>query len=255
MDEEKQSSPAEEVLDTSTVEAEESDDTELEDMLDDDFTSDTSDDDDSEDEDTEETEEESTEVVEEASETKEEEETEVTEEDTNSDDTRERAKQAWLEREAKRKAKLTSEQREYVNEEGLNDDQKVIRQLQVDAYNNKVASNTKDLESGIEKALTSIELFKTGTPAIKQKMLDAVDTFERLHVVKNEIGDPIEVTGDVYEYLANEAKSIEALIAEGARKQAKDIGQTKSKAMPKPTAKPTAKEVDKDIDDFDKAWE
>jgi len=254
MDEETQSNPAEEVLDTSTVVAEESDDTELEDMLDDDLESET-DDDDSEEEEAEETEEESTEVVEEASETKEEEETEVTEENTDSDDTRERAKQAWLEREAKRKAKLTNDQREYVNEEGLNDDQKVIRQLQVDAYNNKVSNNTKDLESGIEKALTSIELFKTGTPAIKQKLLDAVDTFERLHVVKNEIGDPIEVTGDVYEYLANEAKSIESLIAEGARKQAKDLGQTKSKAMPKPTAKPSAKEVDKDIDDFDKGWE
>jgi hypothetical protein len=244
----------EEVVDTSTNEETQDteDSTDLEDMeisFDDVEDDETEESEDGEDETTDtepaETEEESTEDVEpEAEEAQEDEEPEDSKKHN-----AEMAARRIAERQAREKAKADQQQRFLEEAEDAKD--LALRQLQVDAYNNRVDKHKNNLENGIEKAIASIDLFRTGTPEVKEALADSLEKFERMYVQYDTNGDPINVTGDVYEYLQTEADSIRRLINTGARGQSKAKEKAKARTETLPTRAPKEPKVDPDLQAFD----
>lgn len=161
----------------------------------------------------------------------------------------EMAKKRIAEREAREKAKRDA-QDEYINE-ATDPHEIALRQLQVDAYNNRIQMNTNSLQNAIDKSTAHIDLFKTGTPEVKEALYEAADDFERMFVVRDKNGDPVEINGDLFEYLQNKAETIRKLTGAGARenKQAKE--QAKARTMPTPTRAPKKPKGDPDLEGFD----
>lgn len=169
---------------------------------------------------------------------------------TTSEEEKSPARIAWEQREARRQALKQQQQQEYL-ESAEDEKDLALRQLQIEAYNNRVQSNINKLQNGIEKAVASIDLFRTGTPEQKEQLLREVDKFEALYVTKDQNGDPIEVRGDILQYLQNEAEFIRKLTGVGARQQAKDKSKTKAKTLTAPASKPKETPRDPEIDAFD----
>jgi hypothetical protein len=236
----------EEALDT---EAElENDDTSFEDSSDDDDTE--------ESEETKEGSEESTE--EESEESAEDEDKEAKGDRTDPEAERKRqndemAKKRIAEREAREKAKREAQDK-YLGEAENNHDL-ALRQLQVDAYNNRVLTNQNTLQNGLDKAVAHIDLFKTGTPEVKEALLEAVDEFEAFYVTKDRNGEPVEVKRDLFEFLQSKAESIRKLTGVGARTAKHDKDKTKSRTLTPPTRTPKQAKSDPDIDSFDEEAE
>jgi len=134
-----------------------------------------------------------------------------------------------------------------------------FRQLQIDSYNNKVEGNQNWLQNGIDKAVASVDLFKSGTQLQKEALADSLDTFEALYVRKDQNGDPIEVlvdphTGvkaDVHAYLQREAARIKLLTQEGAKTQDKAKTNQKSRTLAPPSKAPKKAKSDPGLDAFD----
>jgi hypothetical protein len=199
-------------------------------------------------EDTEESEpEEESEETEEASEEPEEE--ALQEEESNEEVTTSKEEQKTQERE--------QSQQEYL--QGAEDDtQLAVRQLQIDAYNNRVTFNRDKLESGIDRAMANIPELTKGAPEVKQELLRALDDYEKMNVKYDQNGDPVNVEGDVYQYLTERADSIRRLTGVGARQSAKDKSNAKSRTFTPPSKTPKQPKVDAELDAFDeevnKGW-
>jgi len=226
----------------------EGDDTSFEDMDDDE--TDESDDDEDESQDTE--------PVEPEEESEEDEQPEVAEEPkeedtTSQEDTKkhnaEMAARRIAEKQAREQAKAV-QQREYL-EQAEDDRDLALRQLQVDAYNNRVESMRNKLDSGIERAVASIDLFRDGSQEVKEELARRLEDFEAKHVQYDQNGDPVSVTADVYEYLQIEADSIKRLLNTGARNQTKAKSKAKARTETLPTRAPKEKAVDPDLAAFD----
>lgn len=160
------------------------------------------------------------------------------------------ARIAFQEREAKRRAEKAQSQAEYLD--GAEDDRDLaLRQLQIDAYNNRIESNTNKLQGGLNDAVRDIDLFKTGTPEQKAKLYEELDKFEALYVKKDQNGDPIEVSGDVYQYLVKEAETIKRLAGIGARQQKTDKANQKARTLTPPAKTPKAPAKDPMLEAFD----
>lgn len=245
----------EEAVDTSTNEDTSTEDsTDLEDMeisfndVDDDEEAE-----DSEDE-TGDTEPTDTEEDSEEDETEEEPVEESKEEDTTSKEERQRqnteaAARRVAEKQARERAK-EEQQQKYLEDAEDNRDL-ALRQLQIDAYNNKVDRNRNMLDSGIEKAVASIDLFRTGTPEIKEELARRLEDFEAKNVTYDSNGDPIQVKGDVYEYLQTEADSLQRILQSGARTQTKAKEKAKARTETIPSRAPKESKVDPDLQAFD----
>jgi hypothetical protein len=168
----------------------------------------------------------------------------------------EQARKRIADRESRAKAKEEAQQK-YLDDAEDNRDL-ALRQLQIDAYNNKIESNTNKLQNGIDKALANIDLFNKGTPAVQNRLLRAVDQFELNNVVKDDNGDPIEVKGDIYQYLQEEAESIKELLGDGARQQEKSKQTQQSRTLTTPVKSPPKPKKDPMLDGFDeevaKGW-
>jgi len=126
-----------------------------------------------------------------------------------------------------------------------------VRQLQVDAYNNLVEKNVNKLENDMQKAVSSIELFQKGSPEVKEELLRRADDFEQKYVVYDKNGDPTDVNGSLYEYLQNEADSIQRILNTGARNQSKAKDRAKSRTETLPSRAPKEPKVDPDLVAFD----
>lgn len=172
---------------------------------------------------------------------------------TSEEQQRKAAKEAFDRREAARIAKEKAKQE--AQDKYLNDAEDArdlaFRQLQVDAYNNRVLTNSNTLQNGIDKAIAHIDLFKTGTPEEKDELANALDDFERMYITRDQNGDPVEVRGDVFEFLATKAESIRRLTGVGARTAKQDKVKTKSRTLAPPTRAPKQKKSDPEIDGFD----
>ncbi len=159
------------------------------------------------------------------------------------------AQKRIAEKQAKDEAKR-QEQAEYL--QAAEDDQQLaVRQLQVDAYNNRVEFNQSKLESGIERAVANIDLLSKGAPEVKAELLRSVDDFERLYVKYDANGDPVQVTGDVYQYLTERADSIRRLTDVGARQSTKDRNNAKTRTITTPSKTPKESKVDPDLAAFE----
>lgn len=153
------------------------------------------------------------------------------------------------EKQAREQAKA-AQQREYL-EQAEDDRDLALRQLQVDAYNNRVESMRNKLDSGIERAVASIDLFRDGSQEVKEELARRLEDFEAKHVQYDQNGDPVSVTADVYEYLQIEADSIKRLLNTGARNQTKAKSKAKARTETLPTRAPKEKAVDPDLAAFD----
>ncbi len=165
------------------------------------------------------------------------------------------AQKRIAEKQLKEQAKAKA-QSEYLDA-AEDDQQAAVRQLQIDAYNNRVDFNTSKLQSGIERSLANIDLFTKGAPEVKQELLRAVDDYERLYVKYDQNGDPVKVEGDVYQYLTERADSIRRLTDVGARQSVKNRNNAKTRTITTPSKTPKESKSDPDLDAFDeeaKSW-
>jgi hypothetical protein len=153
------------------------------------------------------------------------------------------------EKQAREQAKQAQQQK-YLEEAEDNKDL-ALRQLQVDAYNNRVEKHKNNLENGIEKAVSSIDLFQSGSPEVKEILAQRLEDFERIYVEYDSNGDPVNVKGDVYEYLTKEADSIRKILNSGARSQVKAKDKAKARTDTLPTRAPKEPKVDPDLAAFD----
>lgn len=161
----------------------------------------------------------------------------------------EMARQRIAEREARERAKLEAQQ-EYLQSA---EDEKdlALKQLQIDAYNNRVETNTNKLQLGIDRAVATIDLFTKGSPEVQEELANSLDDFERMYVQRDRNGDPIAVNGDVYQYLQAKAESIKRIQALGARQEAKAKSETKARTITPPVKTPKEPKVDPMIAAFD----
>ena len=161
----------------------------------------------------------------------------------------ENARKRIAERQQREDAKNNAQQ-EYLDE--ADDDKDLaLRQLQVDAYNNKIESNTNKLQNGIDRSLANIDIFRDGTTEEKEELARRLEDFEGRYVKYDQNGDPVEVKADVYQYLQKEADSIRRLTSVGARKQAKDKGKVTARTTTAPSRTPKPAAKDPEMDAFD----
>ena len=169
-------------------------------------------------------------------------------------DPKELARQAY---EARQQARQEREaQMSKMAEEHLQaaEDEKdlALRQLQIDAYTNKVNSNTDRLTNQYEKALNSIQAFQNPTPEVKEFLDSAVDEFEARFVQIDELGNPVNVNGDLYAFLQTKAGLVEKLTQLGARKEKVSSAKEKANATPTPSAPAKESKVDPALEAFEK---
>lgn len=202
----------------------------------------------SDDEDTkEETEDESNEESE--AEAEEQPEAEPSDEDKQKAFNREMAQKRIQEKEQRGQG-IKAEQAKYL-EEAEDPRDEALRQLQIDAYDNRVESNTNKLTNGYERAVKDFDVLRSDDPVIKAEIDRAIDDFEALHVKLDAYGNPTQVSGDLYTYLQTKADSITKLSGLGARKQVTDKTREKSKTSITPSRAPREPKKDADLDAFD----
>lgn len=148
-----------------------------------------------------------------------------------------------------RDADIKQKQQSYVAE--AEDDQSLaLRQLQVDAYNNKVENNTNKLQNGYERAVKDFPILSDTTPEIKAEIDAAIDAFQALHVKVDSYGNPSEVTGDLYKYLQSKSDSIQRLTQIGARNQVTNKAKEKSRTLITPNRTPKEAKKDPQMEAF-----
>lgn len=256
-----------ESVDTSTnEEAPDTDDVALEDMeISDDDVEDTEESDESEDES-------------QASDDSDDTEEESAEDDTSEDDSQEseadeeaerkrEARERYEQRQAERAARLQEKQvqqaqenvrlEQYLKEAEGDDAELAVRQAEVDRLllqRERVAMNEERLQIGVEKAIASIDLFRTGSPEVKAELTNAVDDFIAMHVELNQNGDPVAINGDITAFLQRKADSIRRIQGVGVRQAVKDKQATKARTVTVPSRTPKEPKVDDDLKDFDDGW-
>lgn len=252
-----QSTESAEVVETAEVE---DNDTELEDMevsseeleqLDESDSANDSDDDEESDTESEPKEEDDEDEPAEESDEVEEPEEQLSDEDKQKALNREYAERRLREK-AEREATIKQQQQEYVAEADPDDPRDMaVRQLQIDAYNNKVESNTNKLTNSYERAIKDFDILNSNSPEIRAELDAALDAFQAMNVTIDAYGNPTEVRGDLYEFLQTKADSIKNLTSIGARNQDKSKGKEKSKVLTTPNRAPKESKKDADIEAFD----
>lgn len=195
---------------------------------------------------TEETKEEAEETTEESTDTKEESEADETEsEQAQEPDQKEIARQAYLQRQAEkaqREAAQAKAQQEYLDN-AADEQELALRQLQVDAYNNRVSTNSDRIATQWEKA-QNIPFYQSQSPEVQEVLNDALDEFESRYVRFDNLGNPVEVKGNLYEFLSAKAEKFERLTQIGARNE--KVAKAKQNAAITPPPASSPKEPKKD---------
>lgn len=156
------------------------------------------------------------------------------------------------------KAKEDVRIEQYLKEAQGNEVELEYRQAQVEKHlmqRERVALNQEKLGMAVDRAVGSIDLFKNGTPEVKEALGEAIDDFINMNVVTDDYGNPLEVKGDLYTYLQKKADSIRKLQGVGVRQANKDRANTKARTMSAPSQKPREPKKDADVSDFDSYFE
>jgi hypothetical protein len=127
----------------------------------------------------------------------------------------------------------------------------VLRQLQVDAYNNKVEGNSNKLTNAYEKAVKDFNILNSSDPNIKAEVDAALDAFQAQHVTIDAYGNPIDVRGDLYETLKNKSESITRLTGIREKQQKDSKNKEKSKTITTPSKAPREPKVDPELAAFE----
>lgn len=172
----------------------------------------------------------------------------------------EMAKARIAERDA-RQAKVEAEKKledatieRYLRDAGDDAAELEKRQLSVKAYRvqqEAIRVNEDKLEAGIQRAVAQIPLFAKGSKAVQEELASSLDDFERMYVRKDEQGRPVEVLGNVFDFLQNKASSIERIRSDGATRQGKSKSKQKSKTITPPTRAPKKPKEDAVMAGFD----
>lgn len=165
-------------------------------------------------------------------------------------DAKELARQAYQQRQREREerqAKVAQAQQEHL-EQAQDEQDLALRQLQIDAYTNKVENNANRLQNGYDKAVNELEIFRDPTPEVKAVLDDALDEFESRFVQFDNLGNPVQVGGDIYQFLSNKADRISKLVQVGARNEKAGIAKQKSAVTPPPSTSPKKTKADPILD-------
>src|SRR6185369_13799006 len=130
-------------------------------------------------------------------ESSEEEEPELSDEEKQKAFNKEMAERRILEK--KQREQTQKEQQQEYLAEAEDDKELVIRQLQVDAYNNKVEGNTNKLTNSYEKAIKDFDILNSDDPVVKAEVDSAIDAFQAQYVTVDDFGNPIDVRSDFYQ--------------------------------------------------------
>jgi hypothetical protein len=163
---------------------------------------------------------------------------------------RQAEKQLKEERQKQEKANLDR----YLQEAGDDEFELNRRQLEVSAHllkQEQVSLVNEKLKVGVDRAIADIDLFKTGTPEMKEEMAKSLEDFERMYVRKDDQGNFVQVDADVYQYLQDKAESLKRIAGIGARQQVKQKANEKARTVTRPVMTPKPPKADPDIDGFD----
>lgn len=149
-----------------------------------------------------------------------------------------------------REASLKEDQAAYL-EKAEDDKDLALRQLQVDAYNNRVDNVSNKLTNGYERALKDFDILSSTDPDVQAEVNQAIDAFQAMYVTVDQHGNPTEVRADFYAFLQSKADSIRKLTGIGARQQVMSKGKEKSKTLTVPSRAPKEPKSDPDVDAFD----
>jgi len=164
------------------------------------------------------------------------------------------AKNAKAEAEAVRRETEEANIERYLQEAGDDEAEKKAREADVRSWRltqKEIALNESTLQTTLQQAVASIDLFTTGTPAVKERLLRAIDQFEANNIVTDKKGRPVEIKGNLMQHLQQEADSIRELLGDGARAQDKAKTNQKSRTMTPPAKPPKKAKVDPDLEAFD----
>lgn len=146
---------------------------------------------------------------------------------------------------------------QYLKEAEGDEAELTIRQAEVERLllqREKVTMNEERLRLGIDRAIGSIDLFRTGSPEVKEELTNAVDDFIAMHVQLDNNGNPVAINGDISEFLQKKADSIRRIQGVGVRQAVKDKQATKARTVTVPSRTPKEPKVDSDLKDFDDGW-
>lgn len=149
-----------------------------------------------------------------------------------------------------REQNIQERQQEYVAQ-AEDDRDLAVRQLQIDAYNNKVEANTNKLTNGYERAIKDFSILGSDDPAIKAEVDAAIDAFQAQYVSVDDFGNASEIRGDLYQHLQSKADSISRLVGIHETNKAASKAKEKSKVFTPPSKAPKTPKSDPDLDAFD----
>lgn len=130
-----------------------------------------------------------------------------------------------------------------------------LRQLQIDAYENRVERFTNTLTNSYERAVADFEVLRDPNPVIQNRINRAIDAFQAQSVAMDSYGNPTAVSGDLYTYLQEEADTISQLSGIRNQQLKEDKGKQRTKAVTTPRRAPSEPKEDPDIAAFNaEAW-
>jgi hypothetical protein len=147
--------------------------------------------------------------------------------------------------------RVKATQQEYLDGAGDDPDESFKRHTEVEVYNSRVERNENALVTASDRAFAEFPILNSKNPVIRERVGRALNAFQAENVNINKLGDPIEVKGDLYEYLKEEAESIAALTGIGAREQIKDKDKEKRKTFIRPSRAPRKAKSNPMQDGFD----
>lgn len=182
-------------------------------------------------------------------------------EETNPEEARKAAaREAYHQRQAaraKQEAQLAAAQAQELAEfaEAVNGDQEQIafKQQQQAFYQTTISTNVDRLSAQVDQART-IPIFQDMTPARERAFNDAIDEFLIKNVTTDALGNPLQVKGNLYDFLQTKASLIEDLRRDGAKQEKSDTAKQRAAVTPRPGGSPKPPKVDQDLADFDAAW-
>lgn len=162
----------------------------------------------------------------------------------------EAAKRRIAEANARKDQEKAEAQQEYIDD-AETPEQRSIRVLEVNAYNQQIKTNINSLTNAVDRAKAQIPELTRGTPAQKLFLSRAIDEFEAMYIVKDRNGDPTHVKSDLFSFLQTKAADMKSLSSEGATRQAKDKKSQNSRVLNPPKRAPKKVKRDEQLDAFD----
>lgn len=170
-------------------------------------------------------------------------------------------RKAREEAEQLRKERQESNIQRYLDEAEDDEVERERRQVNVEQFRlqeERVQLNTDRLQNGLERALGSIDLFRTGSNAAKEELLASVDDFEQKYIQKDKHDRILQIgidpsTGkqaDIVAYLQRKADSIKRLQGEGASQQVRQKSNERARTMTPPGKVPRKPKTDEQLEAF-----